>query len=167
MSNPPVEVEFAIEPISNHTSTLIFLHGLGDSDHGWSSAFECIQLPNMKIVCPNAPSQPVAKNGGFRVPSWFDFKRLDIPFAGIVTPSSWLPLHQQFPEAKLNSDNVPIFQIHGGLDPIVCYESAQLTACILLSFMKNVVFKTYCGLLHTGSDAVMNAIKHVVIEWMQ
>uniref|UniRef100_A0A1B0BMQ1 palmitoyl-protein hydrolase n=1 Tax=Glossina palpalis gambiensis TaxID=67801 RepID=A0A1B0BMQ1_9MUSC len=116
-------------------------------------------IPSARIVLGG-----FSQGGGLSLYSGLTYTR---PFAGIVTPSSWLPLHKQFQEAKLNSDNVPIFQIHGDLDPIVCYESAQLTACILLPSMQNVTFKTYCGLLHTGSDAVMNAIKHVVTEWMQ
>lgn len=32
----------------------------------------------MKVVCPTAPTQPVSLNAGFRMPSWFDLKTLDI-----------------------------------------------------------------------------------------
>uniref|UniRef100_A0A1A9WFU5 palmitoyl-protein hydrolase n=1 Tax=Glossina brevipalpis TaxID=37001 RepID=A0A1A9WFU5_9MUSC len=215
MSDSPV----IIEPIAKHTSTFIFLHGLGDSGHGWSSALERIQPPSMKIVCPNAPSQPVTINNGFLMPSWFDLKSLDMsgtedekslkaaaktihiminkeiengiptirivlggfsqggalalysaltyakPLAGIVALSAWLPLHQKFPAARLNNNNIPIFQVHGDIDLTVHYKYGQQTASILQSFMRDVTFKTYHGLSHSGSDEEMNDIRHILAKW--
>jgi len=32
----------------------------------------------MKVICPTAPTMPVSLNAGFRMPSWFDLKTLDI-----------------------------------------------------------------------------------------
>lgn len=50
-----------------------------------------IRPPSMKVVCPTAPTQPVTLNAGFRMPSWFDLKTLDISGpedeAGIKTAS--------------------------------------------------------------------------------
>ena len=37
-----------------------------------------IRSPNMKVICPTAPVMPVSLNAGFRMPSWFDLKTLDI-----------------------------------------------------------------------------------------
>jgi len=169
--------------------------------HGWSSALAAIRPPFMKVICPTAPTQPVSLNAGFRMPSWFDLKTLDIggpedepgiqaardnvhgmiqkeisagipanrivlggfsqggalalysaltydqPLAGVVALSCWLPLHKQFPGAKVNSEDVPIFQAHGDYDPVVPYKFGQLSASLLKSFMKNVTFKTYNGTL--------------------
>ncbi|GAB0098595.1 acyl-protein thioesterase 1 [Sergentomyia squamirostris] len=72
----------AIAPVviaatSKHTATLIFLHGLGDTGHGWATAMAGIRTPNMKVICPTAPTMPVTLNAGFRMPSWFDLKTLD------------------------------------------------------------------------------------------
>ncbi|XP_037933551.1 acyl-protein thioesterase 1 isoform X2 [Teleopsis dalmanni] len=67
-----------IEATAKHTSTMIFMHGLGDTGHGWSSALASIRPPHMKVICPTAPTQPVTLNAGFRMPSWFDLKTLDI-----------------------------------------------------------------------------------------
>lgn len=62
---------------SKHTATMIFLHGLGDTGHGWAGILRQF-LPNyMKIVCPNAPSIPITCNGGFVMPGWYDIKNLD------------------------------------------------------------------------------------------
>jgi lysophospholipase-2 len=67
-----------ISASAKHTSTLIFLHGLGDTGNGWASAMATIKTPNMKVICPTAPTIPVTLNAGFRMPSWFDLKTLDI-----------------------------------------------------------------------------------------
>lgn len=67
-----------IEATAKQTSTLIFMHGLGDTGHGWSSALAMIRPPSMKVICPTAPTIPVSLNAGFRMPSWFDLRTLDI-----------------------------------------------------------------------------------------
>uniref|UniRef100_A0A6B2E4M1 palmitoyl-protein hydrolase n=1 Tax=Phlebotomus kandelakii TaxID=1109342 RepID=A0A6B2E4M1_9DIPT len=67
-----------IEATAKHTATLIFLHGLGDTGHGWATAMAGIRTPNMKVICPTAPTIPVTLNAGFRMPSWFDLKTLDV-----------------------------------------------------------------------------------------
>uniref|UniRef100_D3TN81 palmitoyl-protein hydrolase n=1 Tax=Glossina morsitans morsitans TaxID=37546 RepID=D3TN81_GLOMM len=217
MSAAPV----IVEATAKHTSTFIFMHGLGDTGHGWSSAIVSIRPACMKIVCPTAPTQPVTLNAGFRMPSWFDLKSLDIsgpedeegiraatkiihgmidneiekgvpparivlggfsqggalalysaltftkPLAGIVALSCWLPLHKQFPAAKLNSNNIPIFQAHGDFDPVVRYKFGQLSASVLKSFMKDVTFKTYHGLSHSSSDAEMDDVRDVLAKWVK
>ncbi|KAJ1655992.1 hypothetical protein IWQ61_004355 [Dispira simplex] len=62
-----------------HTATVIFMHGLGDSGHGWASVIRDIRglLPHVKFILPHAPSQPVTLNGGMRMPSWYDIFSLD------------------------------------------------------------------------------------------
>jgi len=58
-----------------HTSTLFFLHGLGDSaSGGWSELVPEFQqlFPGLKVVLPNAPTAPVTLNGGMRMQSWHD-----------------------------------------------------------------------------------------------
>jgi predicted esterase len=47
---------------------MIFLHGLGDSGHGWSQADW--NLPFAKLIFPNAPDRPITVNGGARMPGW-------------------------------------------------------------------------------------------------
>uniref|UniRef100_A0A4D5R9Z0 palmitoyl-protein hydrolase n=1 Tax=Scolopendra viridis TaxID=118503 RepID=A0A4D5R9Z0_SCOVI len=66
-----------ISASAKHTATVIFLHGLGDTGHGWASALASIQLPHVKYVCPTAPTMPVTLNNGFKMPSWFDLMTLD------------------------------------------------------------------------------------------
>jgi len=66
-----------VEATAKHTATVIFLHGLGDTGHGWASQLTHIRKPYMKIICPTASTMPVTLNGGFRMPSWFDLLSLN------------------------------------------------------------------------------------------
>lgn len=54
------------------TAAVIFLHGLGDTGHGWAEAFASIRTPHVKYICPHAPIMPVTLNMGMAMPSWFD-----------------------------------------------------------------------------------------------
>lgn len=66
-----------VSPAAKHTATLIFLHGLGDTGHGWASSIAAIRPPHVKVVCPTANKMAVTLNSGFQMPSWFDLMSLD------------------------------------------------------------------------------------------
>jgi len=59
------------------TASMIFLHGLGDTGHGWASILNNIRIDNLKVICPTAPVIPVSLNHGLRMPAWFDIESLD------------------------------------------------------------------------------------------
>ncbi|XP_047419016.1 acyl-protein thioesterase 1 isoform X2 [Sciurus carolinensis] len=54
------------------TAAVIFLHGLGDTGHGWAEAFAGIRSSHIKYICPHAPIMPVTLNMKMAMPSWFD-----------------------------------------------------------------------------------------------
>ncbi|XP_073440096.1 acyl-protein thioesterase 1-like, partial [Dendrobates tinctorius] len=54
------------------TAAVIFLHGLGDTGHGWAEAMATIRTPHVKYICPHAPIMPVSLNMNMAMPSWFD-----------------------------------------------------------------------------------------------
>ncbi|XP_060779297.1 acyl-protein thioesterase 1 isoform X1 [Neoarius graeffei] len=54
------------------TAAVIFLHGLGDTGHGWAEAMAGIRTPYVKYICPHAPVMPVTLNMNMAMPSWFD-----------------------------------------------------------------------------------------------
>ncbi|ETK93605.1 hypothetical protein L915_03242 [Phytophthora nicotianae] len=60
------------------TAAVVFLHGLGDTGHGWSDAMAMLAkgLPHVKFVLPTAASMPVTLNMGMRMPAWYDIKSL-------------------------------------------------------------------------------------------
>ena len=53
-----------VSPSGKHTATLIFLHGLGDTGHGWASSLAEVRQSHVKIVCPTANTIPVTLNSG-------------------------------------------------------------------------------------------------------
>jgi predicted esterase len=63
-----------------HQATLIFLHGLGDTTASWGSLMRMLghsDLPTVKFVLPQAPSIPVALNGGAVMPAWYNIHSLE------------------------------------------------------------------------------------------
>uniref|UniRef100_A0A8C5PC67 Acyl-protein thioesterase 1 n=1 Tax=Leptobrachium leishanense TaxID=445787 RepID=A0A8C5PC67_9ANUR len=63
----------AIVPaVRKATAAVIFLHGLGDTGHGWAEAMATIRSPHVKYICPHAPVMPVSLNMNMAMPSWFD-----------------------------------------------------------------------------------------------
>lgn len=73
MSSSPVVIAAA----TKHTASVIFLHGLGDTGHGWSAGLQMQRLPHVKYICPTAPAMPVTLHAGFQTNSWFDLKSLN------------------------------------------------------------------------------------------
>ncbi|KAK2465960.1 hypothetical protein APHAL10511_001601 [Amanita phalloides] len=68
-----------ISPITKHTATVIFIHGLGDTGHGWEPVAQMFQkedsgLNHVKWILPHSPTRPVTANMGMEMPSWFDIK---------------------------------------------------------------------------------------------
>ncbi|KNA22539.1 hypothetical protein SOVF_032900 isoform A [Spinacia oleracea] len=61
-----------VKPKGKHQATIVWLHGMGDKGLSWSQLFETLPLPNIKWICPTAPTRPVALLGGFACTSWFD-----------------------------------------------------------------------------------------------
>ncbi|XP_016113084.1 acyl-protein thioesterase 1-like [Sinocyclocheilus grahami] len=50
------------------TAAVIFLHGLGDTGHGWAEAMAGIRTPYVKYICPHALDSEVCIDGHFSIP---------------------------------------------------------------------------------------------------
>ncbi|PSR84480.1 Acyl-protein like [Actinidia chinensis var. chinensis] len=61
-----------VRPKGTHKVTVVWLHGLGDNGGSWSQLLETLPLPNIKWICPTAPSRPISLFGGFPSTAWFD-----------------------------------------------------------------------------------------------
>ena len=69
----------AIVPaVRKASAAVIFLHGLGDTGHGWAEAFAGIRSAHIKYICPHAPVMPVTLNMNMAMPSWFDIIGLSL-----------------------------------------------------------------------------------------
>lgn len=63
-----------------HTASIIWLHGLGDSGDGFLPIAPELNLPEalgVRFIFPHAPEQPVTINGGMVMRSWYDIKSMD------------------------------------------------------------------------------------------
>ncbi|XP_044485243.1 acyl-protein thioesterase 2-like [Mangifera indica] len=67
---------YVVRPKGKHQATIVWLHGLGDNGCSWSQLLEGLPLPNIKWICPTAPTRPVAVLGGFACTAWFDVGEL-------------------------------------------------------------------------------------------
>ncbi|PKA64688.1 lysophospholipase II [Apostasia shenzhenica] len=63
---------YVVRPKGRHQATIVWLHGLGDNGASWAQLLEALPLPNVKWICPTAPTRPVAVFGGLHCTSWFD-----------------------------------------------------------------------------------------------
>lgn len=62
-----------------HQSTMIMLHGLGDSGMGWADIAPMLgpDLPNTQFIFPTALTRPITVNGGMPCAGWYDIAALD------------------------------------------------------------------------------------------
>lgn len=65
-----------LRPRIKHTASMIFLHGLGDTGHGWAGVLNTLRPDHLKVICPTAPTIPITVNFGLRMPAWFDIESL-------------------------------------------------------------------------------------------
>ena len=62
-------------------AAVVWLHGLGDSGHGFAPIVPELRLPSdagIRFLFPHAPERPVTVNGGMRMRAWYDIKTMDL-----------------------------------------------------------------------------------------
>lgn len=62
-------------------AAVVWLHGLGDSGHGFAPIVPELRLPanhGIRFLFPHAPERPVTVNGGMRMRAWYDIKTMDL-----------------------------------------------------------------------------------------
>jgi len=70
-----------VAPAGAVTAAVVWLHGLGDSGHGFSPIVPELRLPNghgIRFLFPHAPERPVTINNGFVMRAWYDIKTMDL-----------------------------------------------------------------------------------------
>lgn len=71
-----MDLSCTIDAKTNHSATVIFLHGLGDTGHGWRENMRELGMSYVKFICPTASAIPVSLNHGVKMPAWFDIRGL-------------------------------------------------------------------------------------------
>lgn len=62
-------------------AAVVWLHGLGDSGHGFAPIVPELRLPadaGIRFLFPHAPERPITINNGFRMRGWYDIKTMDL-----------------------------------------------------------------------------------------
>ncbi len=70
---------FEIAPRAQQRGTVIWMHGLGASQHDFEDVVAELDASGLRFVFPAAPSRPVTINGGMVMPAWYDIVSLDDP----------------------------------------------------------------------------------------
>jgi len=74
----PARAPIVVAPTAPHSSSIIWLHGLGDTGAGWADAASefAPALPGTRMVFPTAHMRPVTLNGNMTMTAWFDIASL-------------------------------------------------------------------------------------------
>lgn len=70
-----------VKPQGETKAVVVWLHGLGDSGHGFAPIVPELRLPaaaGIRFIFPHAPEMPVTVNGGMRMRAWYDIKTMDL-----------------------------------------------------------------------------------------
>ena len=70
---------FEIEATAPRRGSVIWLHGLGASNHDFDTIVPELGAPHLRFVFPAAPVRPVTINQGMRMPAWYDILSFDDP----------------------------------------------------------------------------------------
>uniref|UniRef100_A0A673JKG0 Acyl-protein thioesterase 1 n=1 Tax=Sinocyclocheilus rhinocerous TaxID=307959 RepID=A0A673JKG0_9TELE len=167
------------------TAAVIFLHGLGDTGHGWAEAMAGIRTPYVKYICPHAPVMPVTLNMNMAMPSWFDIvslnpeaeedetgiKRAAESIKALIDQEvkNGIPSHRivlgGFSQSMIsNNKDISVLQCHGEADPLVPLIFGRLTVEKLKVMLNpsNITFKTYSRMPHCACPEEMMDIKQFI-----
>ena len=70
-----------VPALGSTRAAVVWLHGLGDSGHGFAPIVPELRLPSdagIRFLFPHAPERPVTVNGGMRMRAWYDIKTMDL-----------------------------------------------------------------------------------------
>lgn len=70
---------FEIAPTAPQRGTVIWLHGLGATNHDFDDVIPELDAPHLRFVFPAAPIRAVTINGGMPMPAWYDILSFDDP----------------------------------------------------------------------------------------
>ncbi|XP_023735264.1 uncharacterized protein LOC111883137 [Lactuca sativa] len=67
---------FVVMPKGTHKATIVWLHGIGEKGSSWTQILETLPLPNIKWICPSAPTRLVTLFGGYPCTAWFNMESM-------------------------------------------------------------------------------------------
>lgn len=70
---------FEIDASAPQRGSVIWMHGLGATNHDFDSIVPEFDADDWRFVFPAAPERPVTINQGLRMPAWYDILSFDDP----------------------------------------------------------------------------------------
>jgi phospholipase/carboxylesterase len=70
---------FEIDASAPQRGSVIWMHGLGATNHDFDSIVPELGADDLRFVFPAAPERPVTINQGLRMPAWYDILSFDDP----------------------------------------------------------------------------------------
>lgn len=70
---------YVVESQGTPRGTVIWMHGLGATNHDFEDVVPMLAMPDVRFVFPQAPALPVTINGGYVMPAWYDILTFDDP----------------------------------------------------------------------------------------
>jgi phospholipase/carboxylesterase len=133
----------------NPDASVIWMHGLGDTGHGWSQAVPELALPAslaVRFLFPHAPSMPVTLNQGYVMPAWYDLSAGD------------LQRHPDLAGVRASRDRV---------EALIAAERARGVASsriALVGFSQGGAIALYTGLRHADRLAGLAGLSTYLID---
>ncbi|KIK96504.1 hypothetical protein PAXRUDRAFT_32333 [Paxillus rubicundulus Ve08.2h10] len=157
-------------PTAPHTGTVIFLHGLGQSNETWAhGAVKALakELPHILWLLPQSPQNPVALNQGERRPSWFDIALTTLhKLGGVASLSGSIPIAVR--EQMVHAAQVlPILWCHGDTDNKIPLSLGKDAVQFIRSKLRikepRLQFNEYADLGHTVNDEELDDL----VAWLR
>lgn len=70
---------FEVEPTEPLRGSVIWMHGLGATNHDFDDLVPELETPYLRYVFPAAPIRAVTVNGGMPMPAWYDILSFEDP----------------------------------------------------------------------------------------
>ncbi|KAM0043749.1 putative lysophospholipase [Helianthus debilis subsp. tardiflorus] len=67
---------YVVRPKGTHQATIVWLHAIGETGSSWTQLLESLPIPNIKWICPTAPTRPITLFGGHHSTAWFNVEGL-------------------------------------------------------------------------------------------
>lgn len=86
---------FEVAATQPQRGSVIWMHGLGASNHDFEDVIPELDCPHLRFVFPAAPVRRVTINGGMAMPAWYDILSFDDP-----------PLRESEPDVRASTTHI-------------------------------------------------------------
>lgn len=147
--NAPTLPAVVVDTGPSPDASVIWMHGLGDTGHGWSEVVRELGLPaslRARFLFPHAPSMPVTLNQGYVMPAWYDIRAADF---------------------QSRADLAGVRASRDRIEALIAAEKARgvkANRVVLAGFSQGGVIALYTGLRHAERMAGIVALSTYVAD---